>query len=114
MIVVFPILSLYDLFCLNVLSNIYKFECSFTSVNVAAKAFVQSWKLLDGCHTSDHTLIEVVLVNRGVNMSVDSPLTSILGIATDGQYYSDGEVGFLFSEFVLWISSMSVMRKLGC
>lgn len=45
-----------------------------TDVNVAAKAFVQPWRLLDGCDVSDQAPIETVLVNRNVNMSVDLQL----------------------------------------
>lgn len=61
---------------MNVPSNAYTFESAkdisdidVTCVNVA-KAFVQLWRLLDGGNVSDHIPIEVVLANRGGNVSV--------------------------------------------
>lgn len=72
----------HNLFGFNFPSNAYTFESSRSNIDVicmdvAAKAFVQSWRLLSESNLSGHFSIEVMLVNRNVITSVDSPLTPI-------------------------------------
>lgn len=52
-------------------------DIGVSCMNVTAKAFVQTWGLLNECNASDHTLIKVVLVKRSVTMNVDPALASI-------------------------------------